>query len=137
MRTNSLRLAVCGWLFSAPQVGGGVTTQLTMLGCPTGFSATLVSRDEGTFKSSAAGPLHWDPWYPDTLSPCWIKSRSSHGGKGRSFRSPLNSRGPEPRTRGWPGGTAVKFARSDSRRPRFASSDPGCRHGTAWHAMLW
>ena len=19
----------------------------------------------------------------------------------------------------------------------FAGSDPGCRHGTAWHAMLW
>ena len=19
----------------------------------------------------------------------------------------------------------------------FASSDPGCRHGTTWHAMLW
>ena len=21
--------------------------------------------------------------------------------------------------------------------PGFASSDPGCRHSTAWHAMLW
>ena len=21
--------------------------------------------------------------------------------------------------------------------PGFASSDPGCGHGTAWHAMLW
>ena len=33
---------------------------------------------------------------------------------------------------GQPGGAAVKFARSASLRPRFAGSDPGCGHGTAW-----
>ena len=38
--------------------------------------------------------------------------------------------------KGQPGGTAVKFTHSASRRLGFASSDPWCGHGTPWHAML-
>ena len=39
--------------------------------------------------------------------------------------------------RGLPGGAAVKFAHSASVALGLASSDPGCGHGTTWHAMLW
>ena len=35
------------------------------------------------------------------------------------------------------GGTAVKCARSTSRQPAVHQFSRRCRHGTAWHTMLW
>lgn len=39
---------------SSPQAGADVTTQLQMLGLPTGSPATLASRGKATFRNSAA-----------------------------------------------------------------------------------
>ena len=44
----------------------------------------------------------------------------------------------DKKTKEWgrPGGTVVKHIFCFG-GPGFAGSDPGCRHGTTWQAMLW